>query len=230
MRKLALATLVATFVLILVGGVVRVSDSGLGCGPAGSGFHGWPFCNGDVVPGVDLNSIVEYTHRVLAIVVGFMMLALVVLAWRRYREYRLVTGALLVLVAAQGAARRAHRRGEPRGGLRRRPSRARDAAARPPALPVALDARRRAGGRRAADPRARDRRDRARLLHDRRRRLHGRHAELRPRRLPARPGRPPRLRQAVPHLQRRVHAVRQRRSSSTSTSPTGPSCTSPRSS
>ena len=103
MRKLALATLVATFVLILVGGVVRVSDSGLGCGPAGSGFHGWPFCNGDVVPGVDLNSIVEYTHRVLAVVVGFMMLALVVLAWRKYREYRVVTGVLLVLVAAQGA-------------------------------------------------------------------------------------------------------------------------------
>ena len=103
MRKLALATLLATFVLILVGGVVRVSDSGLGCGPAGSGFHGWPFCNGDVVPNVDLNTIVEYTHRVLAVVVGFMMLALVVLAWRRYREYRVVTGALLVLVAAQGA-------------------------------------------------------------------------------------------------------------------------------
>jgi heme a synthase len=112
-RKLALATLVATFVLILVGGVVRVSDSGLGCGPAGSGFHGWPFCNGDVVPGVDLNSIVEYTHRILAVVVGFMMLALVVLAWRSrpeaagragngYREYRFVTGLLLVLVAAQG--------------------------------------------------------------------------------------------------------------------------------
>jgi heme A synthase len=102
-RKLALATLVATFVLILVGGVVRVSDSGLGCGPAGSGFHGWPFCNGDVVPGVDLNSIVEYTHRVLAVVVGFMMLALVVMAWRKHRQYRVVTGALLVLVAIQGA-------------------------------------------------------------------------------------------------------------------------------
>jgi heme a synthase len=116
-RKLALATLVATFVLILVGGVVRVSDSGLGCGPAGSGFHGWPFCNGDVVPNVDLNTIVEYTHRVLAGVVGLMMLALVVLAWRKapkqparpaaqgsnYREYRLVTGVLLVLVAVQGA-------------------------------------------------------------------------------------------------------------------------------
>ena len=52
MRRLVLATAIATFVLIIVGGVVRVSDSGLGCGPAGSGFHGWPFCNGDVVPGL----------------------------------------------------------------------------------------------------------------------------------------------------------------------------------
>jgi heme A synthase len=102
-RKLVLATGLATFVLIIVGGVVRVSDSGLGCGPAGSGFHGWPFCNGDVVPGVDLNSIVEYTHRVLAIVVGFMILSLFVLAWRRHRRLLVPAGALLALVVAQGA-------------------------------------------------------------------------------------------------------------------------------
>jgi heme A synthase len=86
-----------------VGGVVRVSDSGLGCGPAGSGFNGWPFCNGDVAPGVDLNAIIEYTHRVLAAAVGLMILALVVLAWRRHRQLLPATGALLVLVIAQGA-------------------------------------------------------------------------------------------------------------------------------
>jgi heme A synthase len=103
MRRLVLATGIATFVLIIVGGVVRVSDSGLGCGPAGSGFHGWPFCNGDVVPGVDLNSIIEYTHRVLAIVVGFMLIAIFVMAWRRHREHLLPAVALLVLVIAQGA-------------------------------------------------------------------------------------------------------------------------------
>ena len=102
-RKLVLATGLATFVLIVVGGIVRVSDSGLGCGPAGSGFSGWPFCNGDVVPGVDLNSIIEYTHRALAIVVGFMILSLFVLAWRRRRDLLAPTGALLVLVVAQGA-------------------------------------------------------------------------------------------------------------------------------
>jgi heme A synthase len=103
MRRLVLATGIATFVLIILGGVVRVSDSGLGCGPAGSGFHGWPFCNGDVVPGVDLNSIIEYAHRVLAIIVGFMIVGLFVMAWRRHRELLGATGALLVLVIAQGA-------------------------------------------------------------------------------------------------------------------------------
>jgi heme A synthase len=103
MRRLVLATAIATFVLIIVGGVVRVSDSGLGCGPAGSGFHGWPFCNGDVAPGMDLNSIVEYTHRVLAGVVSIMILAIVVLAWRRHREYLMPAAALLVLILAQAA-------------------------------------------------------------------------------------------------------------------------------
>jgi heme A synthase len=103
MRRLTLATGIATFALIILGGVVRVSDSGLGCGPAGSGFNGWPFCNGDVVPGVDLNSIIEYAHRALAIVVGFMILALFVLAWRRHRQLLPATAALLVLVIAQGA-------------------------------------------------------------------------------------------------------------------------------
>jgi heme A synthase len=103
MRRLVLATGIATFVLIIVGGVVRVSDSGLGCGPAGSGFHGWPFCNGDVVPGMDLNSVVEYTHRVVAGIVSLMIVAIVVLAWRRHRAYLLPAVGLLVLILAQAA-------------------------------------------------------------------------------------------------------------------------------
>jgi heme A synthase len=103
LRRLAVGTAIATFALIIVGGVVRVSDSGLGCGPAGSGFSGWPFCNGDLVPGVDLNSIIEYTHRLLAVVVGLMILALFMHALRRYRFLVGPTGALLALVAVQGA-------------------------------------------------------------------------------------------------------------------------------
>jgi len=104
-RRLALATGVATFLLIVLGGVVRVSGSGLGCGAAGSGIHGWPLCEGDLLPGLDLNSLIEYAHRVVAVAVGFMMLALAVWAWRRHRGRRGIVAAstaAVVLVAAQG--------------------------------------------------------------------------------------------------------------------------------
>ena len=104
-RRLALATIVMTFLLVIIGGIVRVSDSGLGCGPANSGFHGWPFCNGDLLPGLDLNTIIEYSHRTVAGIVGLMAIALAVLAWRRQRENRALvrtTIAAVVLVIAQG--------------------------------------------------------------------------------------------------------------------------------
>jgi len=104
-RRLALATIVATFLLVIIGGIVRVSDSGLGCGPANSGFHGWPFCNGDVLPGLDLNTIIEYSHRTVAGIVGLMTIALAVLAWRRQRGNRALVRAAIgaaVLVVAQG--------------------------------------------------------------------------------------------------------------------------------
>ena len=101
-RRLALATVVATFLLVILGGLVRVSDSGLGCGPGGSGFHGWPLCNGDVVPNVDLNTVVEYSHRTVASLVGLMALSLFVLAWRRYRRLLLATGLVFGGVVFEG--------------------------------------------------------------------------------------------------------------------------------
>src|SRR5215207_9072725 len=87
-RRLLNATIVATFVLIVIGGVVRVSDSGLGCGPAGSGTHGWPLCGGRVVPFIETNAVIEFSHRVVAGVVAILIL---ILAWRaitRLREHR----------------------------------------------------------------------------------------------------------------------------------------------
>ena len=110
---------------------MRVSDSGLGCGPAGSGFHGWPFCNGDVVPGIDLNSIVEYTHRALAGVVEHHD--------RLDRRARLAPlprvprarpSRSLALILAQAALGGATVEDNLEEALRRRPPRPGDAAAR----------------------------------------------------------------------------------------------------
>jgi heme A synthase len=105
-RRLAGVTIVATLVLILIGGIVRVSDSGLGCGPAGSGTHGWPLCEGGVVPAGSSESIIEFSHRIAAAVVGVLILALFVIAWRSLRERKgILYGSIGagVLVLAQAA-------------------------------------------------------------------------------------------------------------------------------
>ena len=104
-RRLAVWTAVATFLLIVLGGVVRVSDCGLGCGPGGSGIHGWPLCRGDVVPGFSLHTGIEYAHRAVASIVVVEMLLLAALAWRRHRAHRwlvraTVGGTLLIVAQA----------------------------------------------------------------------------------------------------------------------------------
>src|SRR4051794_18377960 len=83
-RRLADLTALITFLLILVGGVVRVSESGLGCGPGGSGTEGWPLCGGSVIPLVgDENRLIEFSHRLLATVV---VVLIALLCWRAYRD------------------------------------------------------------------------------------------------------------------------------------------------
>jgi heme A synthase len=105
-RRLSYAAVALTFALVIVGGIVRVSDSGLGCGAGGSGTKGWPLCGGRVVPLIDTNMIVEYSHRVLAGSLSIVIAILAFVAWRRYRDNRTlvrVSVAALGLVLFQAA-------------------------------------------------------------------------------------------------------------------------------
>ncbi len=105
-RRLADLTAVVTFLLIIVGGIVRVSESGLGCGPGGSGTKGWPLCGGQVIPLVgNENRVIEFSHRFLATVV---VILIGLLCWRAYKGLRdrngwAFRGSLLagILVLAQ---------------------------------------------------------------------------------------------------------------------------------
>jgi heme A synthase len=109
-RRLADLTAVVTFLLIVVGGIVRVSESGLGCGPGGSGTKGWPLCGGQVIPLVgNENRVIEFSHRLLATVV---VILIGLLCWRAYKGLReksdwafrgsLVAGILVLLQAGLG--------------------------------------------------------------------------------------------------------------------------------
>ena len=80
-RRLSIISLFATLILVAVGGLVRATQSGLGCG------DDWPHCNGRLAPALETRAeIIEFSHRFVAMIVGFMVLGLAILAWRHYRN------------------------------------------------------------------------------------------------------------------------------------------------
>lgn len=92
-RWLALITTAVTFLLIVIGGIVRVSGSGLGCGDS------WPLCNGQWFPPLDLPTFIELSHRLVTTLVTPLILATAYVAWRRYRAVRWIVAPSLLAVA-----------------------------------------------------------------------------------------------------------------------------------
>lgn len=78
--SLSLSTALLTVGLIVFGAIVRVTDSGLGCG------NSWPLCNGTIFPPLDnVTAWIEWTHRLFALLIGIFGLATLAMAWRVYR-------------------------------------------------------------------------------------------------------------------------------------------------
>ncbi|HEX6938322.1 MAG TPA: COX15/CtaA family protein [Longimicrobiales bacterium] len=77
--RLAAFAAVYSYLLIVFGGIVRITGSGLGCG------DDWPLCNGRLIPPADLATWIEWTHRLLA--AGLVVpVALVAAAALRHRD------------------------------------------------------------------------------------------------------------------------------------------------
>jgi len=82
------------FVLIVWGGIVRLSGSGLA-------IPDWPLAHGKLIPHPHTNVLIEYVHRLLAMIVGFATLAIAIVVFRspvwRGRLGALTAAALVTL-------------------------------------------------------------------------------------------------------------------------------------
>ncbi len=103
--NLALVMVLLTVGLIVFGAVVRVTDSGLGCG------NDWPLCDGRVIPPLDnVTAWIEWAHRLFAALIGVLGLAMLWVAVRAYRARNpivlgstVIAALLFVLQSALGA-------------------------------------------------------------------------------------------------------------------------------
>jgi len=92
--RFAWLTVGYNLLVVLWGAFVRATGSGAGCG------NHWPLCNGEVLPRERTTELlIELSHRVTSGLDGFVVLALVIFAFRLYpRGHRVRWGAVASFV------------------------------------------------------------------------------------------------------------------------------------
>src|SRR5713226_8609384 len=98
---LAWAAAICTYLLIVLGAVVRITGSGLGCG------EHWPLCNGHLFPPLnDIGTVIEWSHRLVAVLVTILVVGLAIPGLApgvRESKARYVALGLLVVQVLLGA-------------------------------------------------------------------------------------------------------------------------------
>lgn len=96
----AWGVLLYTLLVILWGAYVRATGSGAGCG------RHWPLCNGQVVPRApQIETIIEFTHRLSSGLLGILVIVLLLWAFRVFPKGHAVRKAAvlsLVFVITEG--------------------------------------------------------------------------------------------------------------------------------
>ncbi|MEO8221932.1 MAG: COX15/CtaA family protein, partial [Specibacter sp.] len=96
LRRLSIASLVGQGVLIVSGGVVRLTGSGLGC-PT------WPKCTAESItntPAMGIHGVIEFGNRTLTFLLAAIALAMLVMLWNLRKERKDLFWLALGLLAS----------------------------------------------------------------------------------------------------------------------------------
>lgn len=90
-RIAAGAAALLAVLLAVLGSWVRINGAGMTC-------PDWPLCRGELVPQLIGGVVLEWTHRAIALTVGFVIVAAFVAGWRERRRVAGVVPTLFALV------------------------------------------------------------------------------------------------------------------------------------
>jgi cytochrome c oxidase assembly protein subunit 15 len=95
-HRIAKLAAFSAFVLLIIGGTVNATGSSLACPEA------FVVCHRSLLPEMTGGVLYEHGHRLAAMTVGLMQIALTIAIWVRRKELRWLAALLLGMVLAQG--------------------------------------------------------------------------------------------------------------------------------